>query len=133
MNGLYGLYALATTVAEATTTAAATAADRASFWPESWFGRCWVIFGFGAQAIFTGRFLVQWLASERRGKSYVPVAFWYLSLAGAAMLLTYAVFWKRDPVVALGQTTGAFIYIRNLILIKKEKSQLGEQAAPGEQ
>ena len=75
-----------------------------------------------AQALFTARFLVQWIASEKRGKSYVPLAFWYLSLAGAAMLLTYAAFWKHDPVVTLGQTTGGFIYIRNLMLLRKEKA-----------
>ena len=108
-------------------TLAVEAADRAAFWPESWFGRCWVFFGFAAQAVFTGRFLLQWIASERRGKSYVPVAFWYLSIIGAAMLLTYAVFWKQDLVMAFGQATGGFIYVRNLALIKKEALQLGEQ------
>ena len=107
---------------------ALSAAERGLWWPQSWFGRFWVLFGFAAQAVFTGRFLVQWIASEKRGKSYVPTAFWYLSLAGAAMLLTYAVVWKRDPVVALGQTTGGFIYVRNLMLLRRER--LGEQAQP---
>lgn len=96
-------------------------AERGAWWPDSGFGRFWVLFGFAAQAIFTARFLVQWIASEKRGKSYVPVAFWYLSLAGAAMLLTYAVVWKHDPVVTIGQTTGGIIYVRNLMLLKKGK------------
>ena len=108
-----------------------TAAERADWWPESWYGRCWVLFGFGAQAVFTARFLVQWLASERRGKSYVPVAFWYLSLAGAAALLAYAAFWKHDAVVTLGQATGAFIYVRNLALIRRERRNAELEAAPG--
>jgi lipid-A-disaccharide synthase-like uncharacterized protein len=87
-----------------------------------------VIFGFGAQAIFTSRFLVQWIASERRRKSYVPIAFWYLSLAGGLMLLSYAVFWKRDIVVTLGQTTGVVVYVRNLMLLKQER--LNREGAP---
>jgi len=109
---------------------AQTAAERGQWWPDSWFGRFWVLFGFAAQAIFTARFLVQWIASEKRGKSYVPVAFWYLSLVGAAMLFTYAAFWKHDPVVALGQTTGGIIYIRNLMLLRREKSRTMLQIDP---
>ena len=101
--------------------AAQTAAERAQWWPETWFGRAWVIFGFAAQAVFTGRFMVQWWTSERRGKSYVPISFWYLSLAGAVMLFTYAAFWKHDPVVALGQTTVGFIYVRKLMLLSRER------------
>jgi len=105
-------------------TFAVSAAERGSWWPDSWYGRCWVLFGFGAQFMFTARFLVQWIASERRRKSYVPVAFWYLSIVGAVMLLSYAVFWKQDPVVALGQTTGGFIYVRNLMLLRNERMRL---------
>jgi len=111
--------------------AAQSLAQRGQWWPESWFGRFWVLFGFGAQAVFTARFLVQWIASEKRGKSYVPVAFWYLSLVGAAMLLMYAALWKHDPVVSLGQTTGGFIYVRNLILLRREKLLLAKAKAPG--
>jgi len=99
---------------------AAGAADRGCWWPESWFGRCWVLFGLGAQVLFTARFLVQWIASERRGKSYIPVAFWYLSLLGSVMLLTYAIAWKRDLVLLLGQAFGGLVYVRNLILIRRE-------------
>ena len=107
-------------------------AERGQWWPASWFGRGCVLFGFAAQAIFTARFLVQWIASERRGKSYVPVAFWYLSITGALMLLAYAVVWKRDPVVAVGQTTGGFIYVRNLMLLAREKRRMAEAAAAGD-
>jgi lipid-A-disaccharide synthase-like uncharacterized protein len=80
----------------------------------------WVVFGFAAQLMFTGRFLVQWLVSEREKKSVVPVAFWYLSLAGGLMLLAYAIH-RRDPVIILGQATGVLIYVRNLRLIYKDK------------
>lgn len=111
---------------------AQTAAERGQWWPDSWFGRFWVLFGLAAQAIFTARFLVQWLASERRGKSYVPLVFWYLSLAGAAMLLTYAVVWKHDPVVAIGQTTGGFVYVRNLMLLRKARDSASAQQSRGE-
>jgi len=97
-----------------------TAAERGQWWPENRLGQLFVLFGFLAQAVFTARFLVQWIASERRGSSYVPVVFWYLSLAGSVMLLTYAAFWKHDLVVTLGQMTGSVVYIRNLILIRRE-------------
>jgi len=103
------------------TALAADLAERGSWWPETWFGRFWVLFGLAAQGVFTARFLVQWIASERAGKSHVPVVFWYLSLLGGGMLFTYAVLWKHDLVVALGQTTGIVVYVRNLVLIHKEK------------
>ncbi|MCD6415746.1 MAG: lipid-A-disaccharide synthase N-terminal domain-containing protein [Planctomycetes bacterium] len=106
---------------------AQNAAQRAEWWPDSWFGRSWVLFGFAAQAVFTARFLVQWIASEKRGKSHVPVAFWYLSLVGAAMLFTYAAFWKHDPVVSVGQATGGFIYVRNLMLLQKERRRSADK------
>ena len=113
---------------------AVAASERGAWWPDSWFGRFWVIFGLAAQAAFTGRFLIQWIASERRGKSYVPISFWYLSLVGGAMLLTYAVFWKRDVVVTLGQTTGCVVYVRNLMLLHREKklNQHADAAGPDE-
>ncbi|MCX7670605.1 MAG: lipid-A-disaccharide synthase N-terminal domain-containing protein [Anaerolineae bacterium] len=80
----------------------------------------WVLFGFLAQLMFTGRFLLQWLASERQRKSVVPVAFWYFSLAGGMMLLAYAIH-RRDPVIILGQAVGVVIYLRNLMLIYKDR------------
>jgi lipid-A-disaccharide synthase-like uncharacterized protein len=78
----------------------------------------WVAFGFAAQFVFMMRFVVQWIASERKKKSHVPVAFWYLSLIGGVMLFIYALK-KRDPVFVLGQGLGLFIYLRNLLLIYK--------------
>lgn len=79
----------------------------------------WVGFGFVAQAVFAGRFIVQWLASEKVGRSTVPVTFWHLSILGGGMLLAYAIY-RRDPVFILGQATGFFIYARNLWLIHRE-------------
>ena len=81
----------------------------------------WVIFGFLAQFAFMMRFVVQLIASERKKRSYVPVAFWYLSLTGGTMLFIYALR-LRDPVFVLGQGLGCFIYVRNLILIYRRKA-----------
>ena len=78
----------------------------------------WLAVGFGGQAIFASRFLYQWIASERAGRSHIPRVFWYLSLAGGLTLLSYAVH-RGDPVFILGQTTGAIIYIRNLVLLHR--------------
>jgi len=75
--------------------------------------------GFLGQASFFSRFLVQWLASERAGRSVFPMAFWYLSLSGGMLLLVYALY-RRDPVFIVGQTTGAFIYLRNIYLRRRE-------------
>ena len=79
----------------------------------------WVVFGFLAQLLFTGRFLIQWLASEKARQSVMPVAFWYFSMIGGVMLLAYAVH-RSDPVFILGQALGVFIYARNLWLIHRE-------------
>lgn len=84
-------------------------------WTEFW----WVAFGLFGQLMFTGRFLVQWIASERAKKSVVPVIFWYFSMAGGLILLAYAIY-RRDPVFVLGQSLGVFIYARNLWLIRRE-------------
>lgn len=86
-------------------------------WTEFW----WVIFGLGGQLLFTARFLVQWIASERAGRSTIPLAFWYFSLGGGIVLFTYAVY-RADPVFVLGQSLGVFIYSRNLYLIHREKT-----------
>jgi len=80
------------------------------------FTNPWVLFGLGAQFMFMMRFLVQWIASERKRRSHVPVIFWYFSIGGGLMLLTYAI-QRRDPVFILGQSLGLLIYARNLILI----------------
>ncbi len=79
----------------------------------------WMVVGFLGQALFSLRFLVQWISSERAGKSTVPVAFWFLSLAGGATLLAYALY-RQDPVFIVGQLTGLFVYSRNLRLIYRE-------------
>jgi lipid-A-disaccharide synthase-like uncharacterized protein len=76
----------------------------------------WVVLGFVAQGFFTMRFVVQWIASERARRSVMPVAFWFLSIAGGALLLIYAVY-RRDPVFIVGQALGLLVYIRNVYLI----------------
>jgi len=76
----------------------------------------WLSIGFLGQFVFSMRFIVQWIASERRRESVIPVAFWYISLTGSAILFAYAVY-RRDPVFVLGQGFGAIVYIRNLMLI----------------
>lgn len=80
----------------------------------------WILLGFVAQAMFTMRFVVQWLASERAKRSVVPVAFWFFSLFGGALLLVYAI-QRQDPVFIAGQGMGLFIYVRNLWLIAAER------------
>lgn len=86
---------------------------------ESWTEFWWVAFGLFGQLMFTGRFLIQWIASERVKRSVVPIAFWYFSMAGGLILLSYAIY-RRDPVFVLGQSLGVFIYARNLWLIRQE-------------
>jgi len=83
----------------------------------------WVIFGFVGQLSFSLRFLIQWVASERKGESVIPIAFWYFSLGGGLILLVYAIY-RQDPVFILGQATGAMIYIRNLMLIRRKRKAL---------
>ena len=78
-----------------------------------------LVLGFAGQALFASRFLVQWIVSERRGESVIPVAFWYLSIGGSILLFTYAVL-RRDPVFMLGQATGSIVYVRNLVLIRRK-------------
>ena len=80
----------------------------------------WILVGLVGQALFMGRFLVQWIASERAHRSVVPVAFWWISIGGAAVLLAYAIY-RADPVFILGQSLGFFIYTRNLWLIRSER------------
>jgi lipid-A-disaccharide synthase-like uncharacterized protein len=84
-------------------------------------GLAWIALGLGGQLLFTGRMLVQWLASEKSRQSVIPVAFWWMSLIGASMLLVYFI-WRRDIVGIIGQGTGWIIYIRNLVLIQRSKS-----------
>lgn len=85
----------------------------------------WLSIGFLGQALFSMRFIVQWIKSERMKRSVVPLAFWYFSLAGGVTLLAYAVH-RMDPVFILGQGLGIFIYLRNLWLIYREPLAAGE-------
>jgi len=81
---------------------------------ESWL----LVLGFAGQALFAGRFMVQWWTSERAGKSVVPLSFWLLSVAGGLLMLGYAIL-RRDPVFILGQAGGLLVYVRNLVLIRR--------------
>ncbi len=80
----------------------------------------WLVLGFAAQAFFTARFVVQWLASERAGKSVVPLGFWIFSIGGGLLLLYYAVH-RKDPVFIAGQAFGVFVYLRNLQFVLRER------------
>jgi len=82
-----------------------------------------LIIGFLGQFIFASRFIVQWIYSEKKGESSIPIIFWYLSIFGGLSLLIYAIF-RKDPVIILGQSFGILVYTRNLILIyrKNEKN-----------
>ncbi len=81
-----------------------------------------LIIGFLGQGLFASRFIVQWIYSEKKGESSIPLVFWYLSIFGGVGLLIYAIF-RKDPVIILGQTFGIFIYLRNLFLIYKSKNE----------
>ncbi len=85
----------------------------------------WLVLGFVAQALFSARFILQWIASERAGKSVMPVVFWYLSISGSVLLLAYAVY-RQDPVFILGQSAGLIVYFRNLYLIGREKRSFSD-------
>jgi len=79
----------------------------------------WVVLGFIAQALFSMRFVVQWIASERAGKSIIPTTFWLFSIGGGVLLLIYALY-RKDPVFIAGQGLGLFIYLRNLHFVLRE-------------
>ncbi|MBN1870472.1 MAG: lipid-A-disaccharide synthase N-terminal domain-containing protein [Candidatus Omnitrophica bacterium] len=87
----------------------------------------WLVIGFAGQLLFALRFLVQWICSEVKQESHIPVVFWYFSISGGAILLTYAIH-KQDPVFIVGQATGLVVYLRNLMLIyKKEQKAKAER------
>lgn len=88
-----------------------------------------LVMGFIAQGLFSARFLVQWIASERAGKSVVPLAFWLFSMGGGGLLLVYAIL-RKDPVFIVGQASGLIIYSRNLILIHRDRKRQRSKA-PG--
>ena len=79
----------------------------------------WIVVGFAGQALFSGRFILQWIASERARRSVVPKAFWYFSLLGGTTLLAYAIH-QRDVVFMVGQASGLLIYVRNLMLVREQ-------------
>jgi lipid-A-disaccharide synthase-like uncharacterized protein len=80
----------------------------------------WLAFGILAQLLFTARFIVQWLASEKAGRSVMPLAFWFLSIAGGGMTLVYGLV-RREPIIIMGQALAVVIYIRNIMLIFRER------------
>lgn len=82
----------------------------------------WLAIGFAGQGLFFMRFFVQWIVSEKEKRSVIPTAFWYFSLAGGMTLFAYAI-WRHDPVFIVGQGAGLFIYTRNLMLLRQEKSR----------
>jgi lipid-A-disaccharide synthase-like uncharacterized protein len=82
----------------------------------------WVVLGFVAQALFSARFLVQWIASERAKRSVIPTAFWVFSIGGGVLLLIYSLY-RKDPVFIAGQGLGLFIYLRNLYFVLRENRQ----------
>ena len=78
----------------------------------------WLAIGFLGQGLFFGRWVVQWVASERKSESQIPIAFWYMSLVGGLITLAYAIY-RKDPVFIAGQSVGAMVYVRNLVLIAR--------------
>ncbi len=90
--------------------------------------RIWVAFGLLGQVVFGTRFIIQWIASERRGESHIPLIFWYLSIAGGIILFAYAIH-KRDVVFIIGQGAGLAVYIRNLMLIYRAQRRTTTEAS----
>ena len=87
----------------------------------------WVLLGFAAQALFTMRFLVQWIASERAGHSVIPLAFWLFSICGGLLLLVYALY-RKDIVFIAGQAFGVFVYLRNLHFVLRDRKPTASAA-----
>ena len=106
-------------------------------WMQEWFDveapweMWWLLVGLAAQAAFFTRWIIQWIASERRGESVVPTVFWWCSLAGATMLLIYFV-GRREPVGVLGQAIGWLVYSRNLYLIRAKRRLVISEPIPGQ-
>lgn len=90
-----------------------------------WHWDLWVAFGLAGQFIFGARFIVQWLASERKKESHIPITFWYISLVGGIITTIYAIH-RRDVVFTLGQGAGLVVYVRNLMLIYRAQSRTAE-------
>ena len=98
------------------------------FIPDDPRGLSWLALGLFGQLLFFSRWLVQWFASERKKESTMPILFWYLSLVGALFVLAYGVR-QREPILVLGQSTGTFIYLRNLMLLSRVKARRAELEA----
>ncbi len=88
----------------------------------SHYEKIWLGIGFLGQCLFAMRFIVQWIVSEKKKESIIPIYFWYFSIGGGIFLFSYALY-RKDPVFILGQGVGLFIYIRNLMLIHKKKKE----------
>ncbi len=88
----------------------------------------WLTVGFLGQAFFSMRFLLQWIASEKKRESVIPVSFWFFSIGGGLTLLLYAIY-RHDPVFIVGQSAGLFVYLRNLYLIRRKERRLAEAGA----
>jgi lipid-A-disaccharide synthase-like uncharacterized protein len=97
--------------------------------PRNWHWDLLALFGFLAQALFAARFIIQWISSERRRVSHVPVQFWWLSMTGGILMTIYGVL-RRDPVIIFGQATGLIVYIRNLMLIYRHRDADSGTAQP---
>ncbi len=98
--------------------------------PRTWHWDTLALLGFAGQALFASRFIIQWIASERRKRSHIPVQFWWLSLGGGFIVTIYGLL-RRDPVIILGQAPGLIVYARNLVLIYRHaEQQSAEDAAP---
>jgi lipid-A-disaccharide synthase-like uncharacterized protein len=80
-----------------------------------------ILIGYVAQALFAMRFFVQWVASERAGRSVIPTSFWFFSIGGGFLLLGYAIY-RKDPVFIIGQAFGVFVYLRNLYFVIRDRS-----------
>ena len=91
----------------------------------------WLVIGFVGQAFFGARFIIQWIVSEKKGESTIPLAFWYCSIGGAIVLLIYAIH-RQDPVFIVGQSLGSIIYIRNLVLIDRKKKAIASLGVSNE-
>jgi len=89
----------------------------------------WIAIGFLGQGLFFGRWVIQWIVSERTAKSEVPLAFWYMSLTGGLITLAYAIY-RKDPVFIAGQSIGALVYIRNLMLIYRQGPVVAANTIP---
>ena len=90
----------------------------------------WMLIGFSGQALFASRFIIQWFKSEQVGRSVIPMAFWYCSIGGGIVLFSYALY-RQDPVFIAGQGLGLFVYLRNLVLIFREKKNDADATEAG--